>query len=92
MCLGNVKELPPDPRQASLDITFYTPGTLKSGKAGQLPNSAGSPPMRTHVAIEGVGPSRINNMNHAGGLAFWLGGAVIVHVFPAQENAGKIVL
>jgi hypothetical protein len=48
--------------------------------------------MRTHVAFEGVGPSRINNMNHPGGLAFAFGGAVIVHVFPAQENSGKIVL
>jgi hypothetical protein len=48
--------------------------------------------MRTHVAIDGVGPSRINNMNHPGGLTFAFGGAVIVHVLPAQENAGKIVL
>jgi hypothetical protein len=48
--------------------------------------------MRTHVALEGVGPSRINNINHPGGLAFAFGGAVIVHVFPAQENSGKIVL
>lgn len=28
---------------------------------------------------------------HPGGLMFALGGAVIVHVFPAQENAGNIV-
>jgi len=72
--------------------TFYKPGTEKSGKSGQLPSFAGSPPIRTQVAIDGVGPLRINNMNHPGGLTFAFGGAVIVHVLPAQENAGKIVL
>jgi hypothetical protein len=92
MCIGNVEKLPSNSSQARLDITIYTPGTVKSGKSGQLPTSAGSPPMRTHVAFEGVGPSRINNMNHPGGLAFAFGGAVIVQVFPAQENSGKIVL
>lgn len=34
----------------------------------------------------------MKSWNHPGGETPELGGAVIVHVFPVQENAGKIVL
>jgi hypothetical protein len=64
---------------------------VKSEKFGQLPSLPGSPPMRTHDACDGVGPSRIHSVNHPGGQTPTLGGAVIVHVEPEQENAGKRV-
>lgn len=56
-----------------------------------LPSSPGSPPMRTHCEIEGVGPSRTKSCHHPGGLTKELGGAVTVQVVPLQENSGNIV-
>lgn len=47
--------------------------------------------MRTHCEIDGVGPSRINSMNHPGEQTWEFGGAVIVQVNPSQLKAGKIV-
>jgi hypothetical protein len=67
------------------------PGTVKSGKSGQDPKPAGSPPMRTHCATLGVGPSSTKSICHAGGLTCAFGGAVIVHTLPSHVNAGKIV-
>jgi len=58
---------------------------------GQLPSWDGSPPMRTHLATEGVGPSNINSINQPGGLTPAFGGAVMVQVVPVQEKEGKIV-
>ena len=54
-----------------------------------VPSCAGSPPMRTHVDHEGVGPSRTNNWNQPGGQMCAFGGAVMVHVLPAQLNEGN---
>ena len=45
--------------------------------------------MRTHLECDGVGPSRMNSWYQLGGDTKALGGAVIVHVLPAQLNAGK---
>ena len=47
--------------------------------------------MRTHTDMEGVGPSRIKSWNQPGGQILLSGGAVIVHVLPEQEKAGKMV-
>ena len=47
--------------------------------------------MRTHAECDGVGPSSTNSWYQLGGLTFALGGAVIVHVVPEQENAGKMM-
>ena len=66
-----------------------TPGNVKSGKLGQFPSFAGSPPIRTHAECDGVGPSRMNSWCQLGGETFAFGGAVMVHVVPAQVNAGK---
>jgi len=41
--------------------------------------------------MDGVGPSSKNNWNQPGGQTCEFGGAVIVHVLPEHENAGKIV-
>ena len=68
-----------------------TPGTVKSGKFGQLPSSPGSPPIRTKELLDGVGPSRMKSWNQPGGEVHWSGGAVIVHWLPWQVKAGKIV-
>ena len=70
---------------------WTTPGTVKSGNCGQLPRLAGSPPIRMNVPLEGVGPSRTKIINQPGGQTLAFGGAVIVHVVPLQENAGKKV-
>ncbi len=69
-----------------------TPGRLKSGKLGQLPNFPGSPPIRTHVLWLGVGPSNKKTWNHPIGQMFAFGGAVMVHdVAEEQLKAGKNV-
>ena len=68
-----------------------TPGLVNPGRFGQLPNWAGSPPIRTHWECDGVGPSRIQSWCHAGGETPELGGAVIVHEVPEQVKAGNIV-
>ena len=47
--------------------------------------------MRTQAECDGVGPSRIQSWCHPGGETNALGGAVIVQVFPLQENSGKRV-
>lgn len=41
--------------------TAQTPGLMKSGYEGQLPSLPGSPPIRTQVDSDGVGPSSTNN-------------------------------
>jgi len=79
-------------REVSKPQRGPTPGSVKSGKFGQLPRSPGSPPIRTHCEWEGVGPSRTNICCQPGGQTYVLGGAVTVQVFPLQENSGKIVL
>lgn len=66
-----------------------TPGRVKSGKSGQFPSSAGSPPMRTQCECDGVGPSRTQSWCQPGGEMNEFGGAVIVQVVPEQENSGK---
>jgi hypothetical protein len=48
--------------------------------------------MRTHFETDGVGPSRMKSWCQPGGQTNALGGAVIVHVWPEQEKAGKMVL
>lgn len=69
-----------------------TPGMVKSGKFGQFPRLAGSPPIRIHVAFDGILLlSRTNIWNQDGGQILEFGGAVTVHVSPEHENAGKIV-
>lgn len=68
-----------------------TPGNVKSGKSGQFPSLAGSPPILTHCECDGVGPSSTNNWCHPGGHTYAFGGAVIVHAVPAHENAGKMM-
>lgn len=67
------------------------PGLVKEGPGGQLPSFAGSPPILTHFAWDGVGPSRTKSMNHPGGQTPEFGGEVIVQVFPVQITAGNIV-
>ena len=47
--------------------------------------------MRTQLECEGVGPSRTNTWNQPGGATNAFGGAVIVHLLPAQWNSGKSV-
>lgn len=65
---------------------------MKSGKSGQLPSSAGSPPMRTHCENEGVGPSRTKSWCQPGGETKAFGGAVTVQLVPAQVNSGNRIL
>jgi len=71
---------------------IYTPGSVKPGSLGQFPNFAGSPPMRTNTPTDGVGPFKMNIINHPGGLVCASGGAVTVQALPLHVNAGKIVL
>lgn len=68
-----------------------TPGGWKSGKSGQLPSFPGSPPMRTQLECDGVGPSRMNIWYQLGGETKAFGGATTVQVLPLQENSGKSV-
>lgn len=67
-----------------MNRSHHDPGSVKSGKLGQLPSPAGSPPMRTHSATDGTPLVPMTNiMNHAGPPATWaLGGAVTVQVAP----------
>ena len=48
--------------------------------------------MRTQCENDGVGPSRTNSWCQPGGETNEFGGAVMVHVLPAQVDSGKIVL
>jgi hypothetical protein len=63
-----------------------------SAKFGQFPRLPGSPPILTYVDTEGVGLSSRKSWNQPGGQICEFGGAVIVHVFPEQENAGNRIL
>jgi hypothetical protein len=67
------------------------PGVVKPGSCGQLPSCDGSPPIRTQVEWEGVGPSKMNSWCQPGGETPAFGGVVIVHMVPEHEKAGKIV-
>ena len=67
------------------------PGGVNPGRAGHSPSREGSPPMRTHFATDGVGPSKMNNMCHPGGETPASGGATMSQVLPLHLKAGKIV-
>jgi len=77
---------------ATLDVATMAriPGLSKSSYGGQLPKLAGSPPMRTQVAVEGTpGALRTNIWNQPGEQVCASGGAVTVQVVPEQETRGK---
>lgn len=68
--------------RSSTKESHHTPGVVKSGKAGQLPSWAGSPPTLTQVAWLGTPPLSTKSWNQPGGQTPAWGGAVIVQTMP----------
>jgi len=70
--------------------TGPTPGNgWKAASSGQLPSEAGSPPIRTHFACEGVGPSRTNILYQPTGAMYGPFGALTVHDRPEHDTLGN---